>query len=117
MSSNWPSEQDALRASLGPGKDCPPIEDLERWTSEQPVASNVARHLQSCSFCQTELQMLHAFQAAEAGQTSKEVEQVKELLQARAKKIVRQPGLIQAPAPWWKAAFTMRHMARASFAL
>src|SRR5215471_11467004 len=99
MSSNWPSEHDVFQTALGPGKDCPPIEDLERLTSEQPIASNVARHLESCAYCQTELHMLHAFQAGEAGQTSKEVEQVKELLQARAKEIVRQPGLIQAPAP------------------
>jgi hypothetical protein len=61
--------------------------------------------------------MLHAFQAGQAGQPSKEVERVTELLQARSKKILRQPSLTQAPAPWWKAAFTMRTMARASFAM
>jgi len=117
MSSNWPSEQDAFRAALGPGKDCPPIEDLERLTSEQPVATNVARHLESCSYCQTELQILHAFQAGEGAQPSNEVQRVTELLQARSKKIVRQPALTQAPVSWWKAAFTMRRMAQASFAM
>ena len=117
MSSNWPSEQDAFRAALGPGKDCPPIEDLERLTSEQPVATNVARHLESCSYCQNELQMLHAFQATEAGSASKEVQRVTGLLQARSEKILRQPAVTQAPVPWWKAAFTMRRMAQASFAM
>jgi hypothetical protein len=117
MSNNWPSEHEALRTALGPGVDCPPIEDLERLTSEQPVATNVAKHLASCSYCQTELQMLHAFQAGEAGASSQEVERVSELLRARSKTILRQPSLTQAPAPWWKAPFTMRRMAQASFAM
>jgi hypothetical protein len=117
MSNNWPSEQDAFRTALGPDIDCPPIEDLERLTSEQPVATNVAKHLESCSHCQTELQMLHAFQAGEPGPASQEVQRVTELLQARSKKILRQPGLTQAAAPWWKTAFTMRRMAQASFAM
>jgi hypothetical protein len=117
MSNSWPTEQEALRNALGPGTDCPPIEDLERLTSEQPPAPNVARHLESCSYCQTELQMLHAFQSGETGPASKEVQRVTELLQARSKKILRQPGEAQAPVPWWKTAFTMRTMARASFAM
>lgn len=117
MSPNWPSEQDVFRTALGPGKDCPPIEDLERLTSEQPVASNVARHLESCAYCKTELQMLHAFQAGEAGQASKDVERVTELLQSRSKKILRQASVSQAPAPWWKPAFTVRRMAQASLGM
>lgn len=117
MSNNWPNEQDAFRAALGPGTDCPPIEDLERLTSEQPPAPNVAKHLESCSYCQTELQMLHAFQAGEAGHASKEVERVTELLQARAKKVVRQASVAQAPAPWWRTVFSARRMAQASFAM
>jgi hypothetical protein len=117
MSNNWPTEQEALRAALGPGTDCPPIEDLERLTSEQPPAPNVARHLESCSYCRTELQMLHAFQAGETGPASKEVERVTELLQARAKKIVRQANAPQAPAPWWRTVFSARRMAQASFAM
>lgn len=117
MSNNWPTEQDAFRTALGPGTDCPPIEDLERLTSEQPPAPNVARHLESCSYCRTELQMLHAFQAGEVGAASKEVERVKELLQARSKKIVRQASVTQPRAPWWRTAFTARRMAQASFAM
>jgi hypothetical protein len=117
MSNNWPTEQEALRTALGPGMDCPPIEDLERLTSEQPPAPNVARHLESCSYCRTELEMLHAFQAAEAGPASKEVERVSELLRARSKTILSQPRLTEARAPWWRAAFNPRRLAQASFAM
>jgi hypothetical protein len=116
MSNNRLSEQDALRSALGPGTDCPPLEDLERLVSQQPPAPNVAKHLQSCSYCQTELQMLHAFQAGEAGPANREVERVSELLQARSQKIVRQAGLASTPAPWWKTAFTLRRLAQTSFA-
>src|SRR5262245_60848110 len=117
MSNNWPSEQEALRNALGPGIDCPPIEDRERLMSQQPAAANVAKHFASCSHCQSELQMLHAFQAGEAGTSSKEVERVSELLQARSKTILRQPGLTEASVPWWRAAFATRRLAQASFAM
>lgn len=117
MPNNWPTERDAFRTALGPGTDCPPIEDLERLTSEQPPAPNVAKHLESCSYCRTELQMLHAFQAAEASSASREVERVKELLQARAKEIVRQACVTQTPASWSRTAFSARRLAQASFAM
>jgi len=117
MSNNWPTEQDAFRTALGPGTDCPPIEDLERLTSEQPPAPNVAKHLESCSYCRTELQVLHAFQAGEAGAASKEVERVTELLQARSREIVRQATMPKASAPWWRTAFTARRISQASFAM
>lgn len=120
MSNNGLSEQDAFRAALGPGKDCPPIEELERLTSgPQPAAANVTRHLESCPYCRTELQMLHEFQRGETGQASNEVERLAELLRARSKKILRQPGLIQAqvPAPRWKTAFTARRLTQVSLAM
>src|SRR5215472_3043453 len=46
------------------GKDCLPLEVLERFTENAPSDPKAAAHLASCAHCQTELAMLRDFEAA-----------------------------------------------------
>lgn len=116
MSNKSASEQDIFRMALGPGKECPPIEELERFASQGVASSTrLESHIKSCPYCQTELQMLQTFQSGETGPASKEIQNVTELLQARSKTILRQPA--QPRRPWWKIAFAMPRLVQASVAL
>ena len=112
-----PSQQDAFRIALGPGNDCPPIEELERYASSAALsASELGEHVKSCSYCQTELHLLKTFQSEEAGPMSEGARRTAELLRKRSKEILRQPASDKVQVPWWKAAFAMRGLAQASLA-
>jgi hypothetical protein len=102
---------------LGPEKDCPAIEDLEQvMTGAIDSSTAVARHVHSCSYCQTELRMLQAFSAGGDGQTSDEVNQVISRLRANPGKVFPKREAAEASVPWWKAAFSVRGIAQASLA-
>lgn len=117
MLNSQPSEQELLREALGPGKECPSIEELEQVRSGGITApGELTRHIESCTYCQTELHMLQMFQATEQTPVSKEVRQVSKKLQARSAEILGRPSAVKQHLPWWKAAWTMRGFAQASLA-
>ena len=69
-----------LSAALGPGADCPPLEQIDQpqWAS----------HVADCSHCRTELELLHAFEANEMDpQMASQVRQITKRLQARSGEI------------------------------
>lgn len=117
MLNQKPSEQDLFREALGPGPDCPPIDELANIVSGAIAPVEAAEHLRSCPYCQTELHLLRTFESEEAGQASREALKVDALLRKKSKEIIRQSGPTETKAPWWKAAFAMRALAQASLAM
>jgi len=117
MLNNHTTESELFRTALGPGPDCPPIEELESLLSPESSQTDLAVHVKSCLHCQTELHLLQTFQAEGIGERSPEVRRTAALLQKRSQKILRQSDSAPAREPWWKAAFTIRSLAQASLGL
>lgn len=118
MSNDRSTEREILRAALGPGNECPPVEDLDQVrTGRISPSTALAKHVHSCSYCQSEMQMLQAFYAGDEGQPSEEVKQIVCRLQANSKSLFRKPAPVNALVSWWEGAFSMRRFAQASLAL
>lgn len=96
MPSDESPERQLFRAALDRGRDCPPLEQLERLleTGENPWAT----HVESCAYCHTELTLLRRFQSAEV--TEAEEEPIRRIAGR-----MRSP--IPAGGPWWKALWQM----------
>ena len=110
-------ESELFQTALGPGADCPPIEELESLASGASSQNQLAEHVKSCAYCQTELHLLQSFQAAGSGEMSREERKAAALLQKRSQEILRPQERDQAREPWWKAWFSMRRLAQASLAM
>ena len=94
------------------------MEDLEQVRTGRISASTpLAKHVHSCSYCQSEMQMLQAFQAGDEGQTSEEVQQIVSRLQANSKKMFPKSAPDKASVSWWEGAFSMRRFAQASLTI
>lgn len=114
MSNRSRSAQNAFRAALGPTPACPEIEELESFASGALSASGLSGHVNSCVYCQSELQLLSSFLA---GKVETEGErQAAELLRSRSKEIFQHAFPAPVRQPWWKAAFTLPRLAQASLA-
>src|SRR5215472_5374747 len=110
--------RDAVRAALEPTSDCPTIEELEAFASDRPAAANrFAKHFETCTYCQTEVQLLKKFLAADVVAQTPDAAKAAELLRSRSKQIFRQAFPVPEPTPWWKSAFTVRRMAQVSLAM
>jgi len=117
MLNRQPSIDDVFRTALAPSENCPPIEELERCTGgEQAPSAAVAEHVKSCAYCQTELHLLNSFLADDAAQTSDE-RKAAELLLQRSPVPPAETIVAETRIPWWKAAFGMRGMTQAAFAM
>jgi hypothetical protein len=96
------------QAALGPGGDCPPIEQLENLAE-----SGSTPHVDSCAYCQTQLQMLREFQSASPRAGEQEaVRTIAARLRTRSDEIL--------PAPkdsWWAAFWRSRWLSPAALAL
>src|SRR5262249_24925792 len=114
------SDQDALRAAMGPTPKCPPPEKLESLASgDQQAVAVLSGHVQSCPNCQTELHLLRTFLLGQAGQSAQEMKEagkVAERLRSRSAEIFRQAFPKPERLPWWQVAFTMRRLMQASLA-
>src|SRR3954454_7932753 len=106
MPSKEPSEENILRNALGPGADCLRMEQLEMFAaalSTPPPA--LAKHVASCTYCQTEIHLVREFQAAtpRAGEADA-VQSITARLKARSGEIFParqvQPEISES---WWKA--------------
>ena len=98
---------DALHAALGPGNDCPPVEQLEALVDHPASAlPALAQHVESCLYCKTEVTLLRRFQSGDLDQSEQEpVRQITERLRAR-------PIHVSRPA-WWKTIWTVRWLSPA----
>jgi len=99
-------ELEILRAALERTKDCPLSEELACLLDGQ-AESQVAEHVESCAWCQTEIKLLQSFEAADVSyREAEDVRRVNELLQARSGEIFRVPRTAPAPRPsWWQSLF------------
>jgi hypothetical protein len=121
MPNKLPSEAEVLKTAFGPGKQCPPLDQLVALADAAAPAA-LAQHVKSCTYCQTELHLFRTFQAGDKAQDEKNVRKVTEQLRTRQlQEIVRDraaaPHLAEAPVPWWRAAFAVRSLAPASLAM
>ena len=117
MLNNSTMESELFQNAFGPGKDCPPIEELESLTAGANARTDLAEHVRACAYCQTELHLLKTFQAEGPGEMSPEARKTAALLQKRSQKILHPSGSAEARVPWWKAPFIIRRFAQASLAL
>ena len=108
-----------FRAALGKGSDCPPVEELARLLGpEMGGAAALAKHVDGCAYCRTELQLLESFESGEARADETEaVRQVTERLRARSPEIFGRPPAAAAREPWWKAWFRAPRLSPALLAL
>lgn len=122
MPGSTPSEHEALRAAFGPGKDCPPIEKLGLLTEgSAPAEISLAQHVESCTYCQTELHLLRTFQA-QPMLDNEDVRQVVQRLQAKPLPgttiaVRERPRFTGANEPWWRAVLNSPRLVSASFAM
>jgi len=98
-----------LAAALRQSNDCPPLEDLERLLDEG-APTDLKRHVDGCSHCQTELQILRSFTSNEVAQHEKTaVDAIVARLKARSSTIPteRRPPA-ESRQPRWKRIFEVR---------
>lgn len=104
MSNKRTLESDLLRNVLGPTEECPPLEKLELTLvhGAPGLSSEVAQHLKTCGYCQTELHLLRDFQEGGPDKDSDEVRKVVRLLQGRSKETFQRLSSAEAREPWWR---------------
>jgi hypothetical protein len=91
---------------------------LESFASGRPPATNrLAKHFETCTYCQTEVHLLKKFLAEDALAQEPDAAIAAEQLRKRSKQIFRQAFPVPEPTPWWRPAFTMTRMAQASLAM
>jgi hypothetical protein len=109
MASERPSEREILRKALAPAGDCPPIERLEACLDANAAPQDLMRHLESCGYCRTELDLLRSFHAGP--RDAAEVEAVN--LVAECLRTPRLPLGEGVSDPWWKRIFQTRWLSPA----
>jgi len=116
MSDSQLSEHDLFRKALAAQDDCPEIETLELALSRDASAmpTELAQHLNSCSYCQAELHLLRNFHEDGVKEDSEKTRKVVALLQERSKEILRpyRPAEV-AQGRWWNRAFQFRWLSPA----
>jgi hypothetical protein len=122
MSEDRQPEQELFRAALGPGKSCPPVEELARLIDEPSGAGlppTLADHVQSCSYCRNELHLLQTFLSAETPEEDIEaVRFVTEQLRTRSAEIFARPVVAPAqPTSWWSTLFALPWLRPSAFTM
>ena len=108
------SERDVLRQALTAGSDCPPIEKLELLLEAAPPP-DLARHVESCPHCRTELDLLRVFRTAprDEGETDA-VRRIAARLQSPIPEVAHARPDVREP--WWKAIFATRWLSPVAIA-
>lgn len=114
-----PSDRPQLRSALGPGNDCPPIEQLQSLldsSADAPPA--LAHHVEFCAYCRAELSLLRRFQSEDLDESEKQpVRLVTERLAARAGQIIPGRPTPAAREPWWKSLWSTPWPSAAALAM
>jgi hypothetical protein len=101
MPNNNPSPRDLLRSALQRTDDCPPPEALERLLNRSDAT--LAKHVDACAFCKTELELLRSFQMAEI--PAEDAAAVNAITQRLNRDAIARPRPIDAPRkPRWTLA-------------
>jgi hypothetical protein len=107
MNDSGPAEKRFFKTALGPGDGCPDVGQLEQFLTEgstPPVA--LTAHVESCAFCQTEVQLLREFHVGPNRETdTAAVQAITSRLRARSNEIFRREAPPQAATgePWWRS--------------
>ena len=112
MSGN-PLEREILRQSLAAGMDCPPIEKLESLLGQDASSVELARHVETCAHCLTELNLLRSFQTEPRDQ--EEADAVR-LIESRLRPVLDGRAPQEAPRRWWTQLFTVRWLSPVAIA-
>jgi hypothetical protein len=112
------AENNELRAALGAGRDCPPIEQLEQWLAKSgTVSPDMSRHIETCAYCKTELALLRDFQSGALRESeAAPVRIITERLRARSSAILPARPEAQLRDSWWRAFWTVRWLTPAALA-
>ena len=95
------------------GKDCLPLETLEKLAENAAADAKAAAHLKSCAHCQTELSMLKSFVAATpSADEGAAVGWIVAQLQRQQAAPARQSSL--ARIPFWRNFFRVPYLAGAA---
>ena len=107
-------DDELFAAALASGNDCPPLEDLERLLNEgAPVP--LKRHVDGCSRCQTELQMLRAFTSSEVAEHEQTaVSSIAARLKSRSSEITRPRTAVDQRPSRWQLILAMRWLTPAA---
>jgi hypothetical protein len=120
MTNNEPSEKEVLQSALGPGGDCLPVEQLETFVVEgsTPLAPQ-AEHVQQCTYCQTQVQLLREFHAGTPRETETEaVWLITSRLRARSSEIFQATKpRVDPQEPWWRIFWRAPWLSPAALAL
>jgi hypothetical protein len=105
MPNNEPPKNRILQAALGPGGQCLPVEQLEKFVIDGSIPpAPLAAHVESCTYCQTQIQLLREFGVGTLHETEAQVVRlITSRLQARSNEIfraAREPA--EARDPWWR---------------
>lgn len=119
MSNKRTSDRDLLREVLGRTEGCPPTEKLELALVEgaPELPSEVAQHLKTCGYCQTELHLLRDFKEGGTAGDSADVDKVAELLRGRSKEILHTRRAAEPQESWWSRAFRIPWLAPATLGM
>jgi hypothetical protein len=106
MPNKEPAEKQILQFALGPGGDCLPIEQLEEFVIEgsTPLAPR-AEHVQRCTYCQTQVQLLREFHGGTPRDSETEaVRLIASRLRTRSNEIFQaERAPVEVREPWWRA--------------
>jgi hypothetical protein len=103
MPSDPGSERKIFAQALAPGKDCPPIERLEVCIEGGAIPPDLAEHLESCTYCRTELDLLRSFYAPPRDEA--EAEAVRLIADRLENPRLSLPVTVE---PWWKRVLDAR---------
>lgn len=110
MPNNERSERDLYAAALGPGKDCPSIEQLASLlsTEQESAPSGLRAHVRSCAYCRTELHLLRTFEEPDSEDLmSPDVQRIARQLQKNSP-VVRERRNV------WAAFFGLQRLSQAA---
>jgi hypothetical protein len=120
MPANRATEADLLAAALGPTAECLSLETLTGLRESDATSLEAARHLESCAYCRTELQLLRAFEAGATDDSDKLREVTRRLQNMRlpaapmATAATRRPAEVRRRR--WDFSFAFRPLAMGSAA-
>lgn len=105
MPDDGSAEKRLFKTALEPGEGCPPVAQLEQLFIEGSAPSAaLAAHVESCAFCQTEVQLLREFDAGASRETETvAVQAIASRLRMRSNEIFRpRPEPVDVKEPWWR---------------
>jgi hypothetical protein len=121
MPDEGPSEQPILRAALGLGRDCPAIGQLEQLLDQSdPAPSPLSQHVESCSYCQTELHLMRVFQEGKPPEAEEAaVRSVALQLRQRSAEIFHAgtASPTNREPSWWRSFWNVRWLSPAALAM